>query len=277
MLRLAPQTPSGGGDLPLFIPPEQIYRAITDGQIKAWFQPQISLKTGGVAGAEALARWVTPDGRSFAPSSFVPIAEENGLAALLADAMLDQALLACASWRPIRPDCWIAVNVSPLLLDDPGLTSRIERALRKHGVPPGALVLEITGGNGIPDTSRAMESLTRLRIRGVHLAVDDFGTGHSTLLSLVRMPFDEMKIDQTFVREATANRDARKVVRAATSLGLELGLKVVAEGVETEAMAQFVEDVGCHVAQGWLYGHAVPPEAFRASLGMLPAIAEPSD
>jgi EAL domain-containing protein (putative c-di-GMP-specific phosphodiesterase class I) len=275
LLRLAPCAPSGGVDSPLSIPPEQIYHAIADGQIKAWFQPQISLANGIVAGAEALARWVTPDGRSFAPSNFIPVAEQNGLAALLTDTMLDQALLACASWRPMRADCWVAVNVSPLLLDDPGFTARIEQTLQKHGVPPGALVLEITEGNGIPDTSCAMESLTRLRIRGVHLAVDDFGTGHSTLLSLVRMPFDEMKIDQTFVREAISSRDARKVVRAATSLGLELGLKVVAEGVETEAMAQFVEDAGCHVAQGWLYGHAVPPEIFRANLGTLPAAAEP--
>ena len=182
------------------------------------------------------------------------------MAAALTDMMLDRALLACARWRHKRPDCWVAVNVSPLLLDDPGLTDRIEQKLRQHGVPPGALVLEITESNGIPDTPCAMEILTRLRIRGVNLSVDDFGTGHSSLLSLVRMPFNEMKIDQAFVRDAISNRDARKVVRASASLGRELGLKVVAEGVETEAMARLVQDAGCHVGQGWLYGRAVPSE-----------------
>jgi EAL domain-containing protein (putative c-di-GMP-specific phosphodiesterase class I) len=157
-------------------------------------------------------------------------------------------------------------NISPLLLDDPGLTDRIERSLQAHGVPPGALILEITESNGIPDTPCAIGILTRLRIRGVNLSVDDFGTGHSSMLSLVRMPFNEMKIDQAFVREAETNRDARKVVRASASLGRELGLNVVAEGIETDAIARLAQDAGCHVGQGWLYGRAVPAEIFRARL-----------
>jgi EAL domain-containing protein (putative c-di-GMP-specific phosphodiesterase class I)/ActR/RegA family two-component response regulator len=253
------------------IPPEQVRDAIADGQITPWFQPQIAFATGRVVGAEALARWVTHDGTPISPASFIPVAEQNGLAAALTHTILDQALHTCAGWRHQRPDCWVAVNLSPLLLDDPGLTDRIDHSLQQHRVPPGALILEITEGNGIPDTACAMEILTRLRIRGVHLAVDDFGTGHSSLLSLVRTPFDEMKIDQTFVRESVTSRDARKVVRAATSLGRELGLKVVAEGVETQEMAQFVEDAGCHVGQGWLYGHAVPAEVFCADLEPAPA------
>jgi EAL domain-containing protein (putative c-di-GMP-specific phosphodiesterase class I) len=162
------------------------------------------------------------------------------------------------------------------LLDDPGLTDRIDAALHKHAVPPGALVVEITESNGIPDTARAIEALTRLRIRGVNLAVDDFGTGHSSLLSLVRMPFNEMKIDQAFVRDAVVNRDARKVVRASASLGRELGLKVVAEGVETEAIAQLAADAGCDVGQGWLYGPAVPQDIFQAALDNAPLAETPA-
>jgi EAL domain-containing protein (putative c-di-GMP-specific phosphodiesterase class I) len=168
----------------------------------------------------------------------------------------------------------VAVNISPLLLDDPGLTDRIEQKLYKHGVPPGALVLEITENKGIPDTPCATGILTRLRIRGINLSVDDFGTGHSSLLALVRMPFSEMKIDQAFVRESASNRDARKVVQASASLGRELGLNVVAEGVETEIIAQLVGDAGVHVGQGWLYGRAVPPEIFQADLEKVPAIAD---
>ena len=253
----------------------QIQLAIAAGQIKPWFQPKTSLGTGAIIGAEALARWVRADGRSVSPAAFVPIAEQSGLIGELTDTMLDQALFACARWREKHPNCWVAVNLSPLLLDDQKLTDRIEHALQKHGVPPGSLVLEITEGNGIPDSSCATEILTRLRIRGVNLSVDDFGTGHSSLLSLVRMPFNEMKIDQAFVREAVNSRDSYKVVRASASLGRELGLNVVAEGVETDMMAQLVEDAGCHVGQGWLYGRAVPSDIFQGQLGA--TVMEKSD
>jgi EAL domain-containing protein (putative c-di-GMP-specific phosphodiesterase class I)/CheY-like chemotaxis protein len=267
--RLLRQTPhalavSTGGSPP--IDPEQVRRAIADGQIRPWFQPKASLATGAVIGAEALARWIRPDGRLVSPIDFILVAEQNDLCRALTDSILDQALLACARWRTRRPEYQVAVNISPLLLDDPGLTERIDRMLQKHGVPPAGLVIEITESNGIPDTPRAMEILTRLRIRGVNLAIDDFGTGHSSLLSLVRMPFNEMKIDQAFVRDAVTNRDARKVVRASASLGRELGLKVVAEGVETEVIAQLADDAGCDVGQGWLYGRAVPPEIFQTEL-----------
>jgi EAL domain-containing protein (putative c-di-GMP-specific phosphodiesterase class I)/CheY-like chemotaxis protein len=258
----------------LHIPPERLRVAIADGRIRPWFQPKMSLTTGAVVGTEALARWIQTGGESIAPGSFIPVAEQNDLIADLTDTMLDQSLQACARWRRQRPDCWVAVNLSPLLLDDPGLTDRIEQRLQRHGVPPGALVLEVTENKGIPDTPCATKIFTRLRIRGVNLSIDDFGTGHSSLLSLVRMPFNEMKIDQAFVREAVDSRDSRKVVRAAASLGRELGLKVVAEGVETQTMAHLVEDAGCQVGQGWLYGKAVPPDEFERQLAASPDLAE---
>jgi EAL domain-containing protein (putative c-di-GMP-specific phosphodiesterase class I)/ActR/RegA family two-component response regulator len=267
ILLQAPHTRLQDNDPTLSAPTAaQIQLAISAGQIRPWFQPKTSLDCGTIVGAEALARWVRADGRSMSPASFVPVAEQNGLIGAMTDAMLDQSLSACARWREKHPDCWVAVNLSPLLLEDQGLTDRIEQALQKHGVPPGSLVLEITEGNGIPDSACATEILTRLRIRGVNLSVDDFGTGHSSLLSLVRMPFNEMKIDQAFVREAINNRDSHKVVRASASLGRELGLKVVAEGVETDRMAQLVGDAGCHVGQGWLFGRAVPSEIFQEQL-----------
>jgi EAL domain-containing protein (putative c-di-GMP-specific phosphodiesterase class I)/CheY-like chemotaxis protein len=266
MLKQAPNAQALENDADLHIAPERLRLAIADGQVRPWFQPKTSLSTGIVVGSEALARWLQPDGRWIAPAAFIPVAEQNGLIGELTDAMLDQALRARARWRRRRPDCWVAVNLSPLLLDDPGLIDRIEQRLQQHGVPPGALVLEITESNGIPDTPCATKILTRLRIRGVNLSIDDFGTGHSSMLSLIRMPFNEMKIDQAFVREAITNRDSRKVVRASATLGRELGLNVVAEGVETEVMAELVSDAGCHVGQGWLYGRAVPPDIFEAKL-----------
>jgi len=275
LLHQVPHGPIAPGDAMQVMPPDQISLAIAAGQITPWFQPKISLVTGAIVGAEALARWVRTDGKSVPPAAFIPVAEQCGMIGALTDSILDQALTAYAGWRLTRPDCWVAVNISPLLLDDPALTDRIEQKLQAHGVPPGALVLEVTESYGIPDTSCATEILTRLRIRGVNLSIDDFGTGHSGLLSLVRMPFNEMKIDQAFVREAVYNRDALKVVRASASLGQELGLNVVAEGVETEVMAHIVQEAGCHVGQGWLYGRPVPRAKFEARLAEA-AMTEPA-
>ena len=157
LLLQAPHIRTKAGDATLSAPTAaQIQLAIAAGQIKPWFQPKTALSTGGIIGAEALARWVRADGRSVSPISFIPVAEQSGLIGALTDTMLDQALLACARWRETHPKCWVAVNLSPLLLDDQNLTDRIERALQKHGVPPGSLVLEITEGNGIPDSFRAI-------------------------------------------------------------------------------------------------------------------------
>lgn len=245
---------------------DQIRRALASGGIRPWFQPKTSLRTGAIVGTEALARWVRADGILIPPSRFIPVAEATGLAQELTFAVLDQSLRACAHWRQTRPACWVAVNLTPVLLTDPALPDRIDDFLKAHQVPPSALVLEITESSAIPDTPQAMEILTRLRIRGISLSIDDFGTGHSSLLSLVRMPFNEMKIDQTFVREAISNNDSRNVVRASASLGRELGLNVVAEGVETEPMARLVQDAGCDVGQGWLYGKAMPQDAFERLL-----------
>jgi EAL domain-containing protein (putative c-di-GMP-specific phosphodiesterase class I) len=256
----------GETSAPALLSPGELRQALEFGAIQPWFQPKISLLTGRIVGTEALARWKKPDGSLLLPASFVPIAEQAGLASELLFTILGQSLKACAHWRRTRPDCWVAVNLTPLLLNDPSLPDRIDQELRTYGVPPTALVLEVTESSAIPDTPRAMEILTRLRIRGISLSIDDFGTGHSSLLSLVRMPFNEMKIDQTFVREALSNSDSRKVVRASASLGRELGLKVVAEGVETVQMAELVTEAGCDIGQGWLYGRAMPAAAFERAL-----------
>jgi EAL domain-containing protein (putative c-di-GMP-specific phosphodiesterase class I) len=251
---------------PALLQPQELRQALECGAIQAWFQPKISLLTGRIVGTEALARWTKPDGSLLLPASFIAVAEQSGFASELTSTILGQSLQACAHWRRTRPDCWVAVNLTPLLLTDASLPDRIDEQLRHYGVPPSALVLEITEGSAVPNTPRAMEILTRLRIRGIGLSIDDFGTGHSSLLSLVRLPFNEMKIDQAFVREALHDSDSRKVVRASASLGRELGLKVVAEGVETEQMAQLVTEAGCDVGQGWLYGRAMPAAAFEQAL-----------
>ncbi len=249
------------------VDPDDLRQAFTAGAVVPWFQPKTSLITGGLVGAEALARWIPDFGRPIPPADFVEVAERNGMSGLLTDLIIDQSLRACARWRRSRPELTVAVNVSPLLLNDPDLTRRIERLLRAHDVPPDKLVVEITEGRAIPDTARAVEILTRLRIWGVNLAVDDFGTGHSSLLALARMPFNELKIDKAFVSSAASNAESLKIVTAVASLGRGLGLKVIAEGVETAEVATLLRDTGCHIGQGWLYGRAASPAAFEALVG----------
>lgn len=271
LLHLPRGNPSFADAVPM-TSPEQLHGAIARGDIRPWFQPKISLATGELGGAEALARWIQPDGLTILPGRFVPAAEQSGSIAVLTDIILGQALAACAAWRKQLPICSVAVNLFPRLLEDQSLTDRIERQLQAHGVPPGALILEITETAGIPDTPRAIEVLTRLRIKGVQLSIDDFGTGHSNLLSLIRLPFSEIKIDQAFVREASVDRDARKVVFASASLGRELGLRVVAEGIETEADTLLVTEAGCDLGQGWLYGAAMPADRFTSLVLSAPSI-----
>jgi EAL domain-containing protein (putative c-di-GMP-specific phosphodiesterase class I) len=200
------------------------------------------------------------------PKDFIEVAEREGLLPMLTDMMLGDSLQACAGWRAEGADINVAVNLSPTALHDASLTHRIEQKLRLHRVPPGALTLEVTEGSAIPDTARATETLTRLRIWGVNLAVDDFGTGHSSLLALARMPFNELKIDQAFVTSSASNPESLKIVSAIASLGQALGLQVVAEGMETAVVAALMRDAGCGVGQGWHYGRAVTAATFTAML-----------
>lgn len=262
-----PSTPPAVASAPAeCVDPADLRDAIAAGEIVPWFQPKADLASGAILGAEALARWIRPSGEAILPAAFIDLADREGMLPALTDAVLDRSLEACARWRLQGSPISVAVNLSPTALHDDGLTGRIERMLRRHGVPPGALVLEVTEGSAVPDTVRAIETLTRLRIWGVNLAVDDFGTGHSSLLALARMPFNELKIDRAFVTTATCSQESLKIVTAIASLGRALGLKVVAEGIETLAIATLAGDAGCDIGQGWHFGLPAPPAAFEALL-----------
>ena len=160
----------------------------------------------------------------------------------------------------------MAVNLSPLSLTDLSLPERVSAALQAAGVPPEALVLEVTEGAVMEDYVLAADILTRLRIRGLKLAIDDFGTGHSSLLSLLRLPFAELKIDQAFIRPLETDPEAGKVVRAVLSLGRELDLDIVAEGIETEGVANQLHDLGCGTGQGYLFDRPLDEAALTARL-----------
>lgn len=249
--------------------------ALGQNEITAAYQPKVVLETGALIGLEALARWASPMFGMVAPDVFIPMAELHGLISQLTDLILHDALATCARLRRTHAALTMAVNISPMLLDDPDLPGRIDRALVRAGLSPTALVVEITEGRAIVDTARAYSVLAQLRARGVACAIDDFGTGHASLLTLLRLPFNELKIDRAFVASCATDRHAEQIVRATIGLAREMRLNVVAEGIETEQTERLLRRLGCGTGQGFRYGWPVEAAIFRDSLTpALPALIQ---
>ena len=240
---------------------EEFGLALSNNEIHTEYQPKTNLVTGEIVGFEALARWQSPARGIIAPEQFIPVAEQSDLINKLTYRILDDAISECRQWRTIRPDCSVAVNISPQVLGDPMLLPNIEAILAKHKLPPGALIAEVTESTMISNLPVATEVLTRLSIKGVRVSMDDFGTGYSSLLSLLRMPFTELKIDRSFVVACRTDPEAWKIVRATVSLARELGMRVVAEGIESEDLSDRLRDAGCDIGQGWFFGRPMTADA----------------
>jgi EAL domain-containing protein (putative c-di-GMP-specific phosphodiesterase class I) len=250
------------------IPPTvaELATALDRGEITASFQPKVSLADGDIVGVEALARWHNAPHGPVPPDLFIPLAEESGLIVGLTRGILRQALAACRRWRGSHPGCSVAVNISPLVLANPALPDEIDELLHESGLAPGALIAEITETTVIANPVLATEVLTRLRIKGIGLSMDDFGTGHSSLQTLLRLPFTELKIDRSFIASCETDGEAWKIIRATISLARELGLSVVAEGIETESVKAKLTAAGCQIGQGWRFGRAMKESALHAWL-----------
>ena len=239
------------------IDPAELEAGIDADQISCLFQPKVTLRERRLVGVEALMRWQSPRLGVVLPDQFIPLAERAALIDRLTDRLIAEALTQFRPWRSLRPDLTIAINLSPVSLTDLSLPERVSAMLAETRLPASALVLEVTEGAVMEDYVAAADILTRLRIRGIRLSIDDFGTGHSSLLSLLRLPFSELKIDQRFVRSCMQDPEAAKIIRALISLAWELGLQVVAEGIETEPVAELLDRLGCMVGQGYLFGPPV--------------------
>jgi diguanylate cyclase (GGDEF)-like protein len=240
--------------------------AIEQGGIEVFYQPKVDPRSGRVVGAEALSRWPHRDG-SVPPDEFIPLAERSGLIRPLTRQVLDTALAACASWRHAgHHDITVAVNLSPQMIGDRTLTDEVRAALGRHGLPAGALTLEITETGIIDDPTRSMTTLGALRALGVKLSIDDFGTGHSSLGRLAELPIQEVKIDKGFIRDLTTRKDRQAVTDAVLRLGRALDLVVVAEGVETPAELDHLRLRGCDVIQGYHIARPLPAAEFMAWL-----------
>jgi len=271
LLRALPErTGANGAEEAAEIDPALLAAAIDNEEIVCLFQPKVALRDRRLTGVEVLSRWRSPALGLVRPDRFIPLAERCGLIDRLTDRIMAQALRRFRPWRQERPELTLAVNLSPISLTDLSLPERVSAALAESGVPPAALVLEVTEGAVMADYVTAADIMTRLRIRGVKLSIDDFGTGHASLLSLLRLPFSELKIDQSFVRTCLNDPEAPKIIRAVVSLARELGLQLVAEGIETEPVAELLTRLGCVIGQGYLFApplsHAALDERLRAAV-----------
>ncbi len=252
------------------IDPAMLAAAIDADEIICLFQPKVTLPERRLVGVEVLSRWRSPALGLVRPDRFIPLAERCGLIDRLTDRIMAQSLALFRPWRQVHPDLTLAVNLSPISLTDLALPERVSAALSESGLPPAALVLEVTEGAVMANYVAAADIMTRLRIRGVKLSIDDFGTGHASLLSLLRLPFNELKIDQSFVRTCLQDPEAPKIIRAVVSLARELGLQLVAEGIETEPVAERLAMLGCAIGQGYLFA---PPLSHTAMAERLVATA----
>jgi diguanylate cyclase (GGDEF)-like protein len=238
--------------------------AISGGELEVHYQPKVDLDGLRVIGAEALVRWRHPERGLLAPAEFVPLAEQTALMRPLTLYVLEQALATCAGWRRMGLDLSVSVNVSARHLADARLPYDVAELLERHDVPPDRLELEITEGTLMGDRRRATGLLRRLAERGVALAIDDFGTGYSSLSYLRDLPVHVLKIDKSFVLSMIASDDDRVIVRSTIELAHSLGLRVVAEGIETEEALEALRGLGCDLGQGYHLSRPLPPEAFEA-------------
>ncbi|MBS0456849.1 MAG: EAL domain-containing response regulator [Proteobacteria bacterium] len=246
---------------------EQIREALADGQIVPWFQPQVEFGNGKVVSVEALARWVQPGGCCLHPVHFLPLIEANGLIDELTTRMLIDSCAWRNRWLEQGLRVRVAVNVSAHNLVGPQVADRYEAVVREHGMRPDELVLEITESSVMSDTARGLAMLARLRLKGFGLSVDDFGTGYSSLAQLSQIPFTELKIDRGFVHRAPDQPRKLAMIETSLDLARKLGLKVVAEGIETDAEWQLLAQLGCHFAQGFLISPAVAGERLPEAIG----------
>ncbi|HEY9081224.1 MAG TPA: EAL domain-containing protein [Magnetovibrio sp.] len=237
------------------------------GDISLAFQPLVDAKSERIIGAEALLRWHDAELGTIGPDEFVPVAESTGLIIEFGQWVLDEACRHARAWRDAIPEFHVAVNISPVQLIGSDMAATIKTALLKHQLEPAALEVEITEGLLIKDPHEAEITLKDLAEVGVSISIDDFGTGYSSLSYLHRFPFTTLKIDRMFVMDLPESEDSRSLVTAVLALAQRSNLKVIAEGVETQGQAAWLQEQGCDILQGYLYGKPMTVDAFYAMVG----------
>ncbi|MET0423997.1 MAG: bifunctional diguanylate cyclase/phosphodiesterase [Actinoplanes sp.] len=255
---------------------DELRHAIDRDQLRLVFQPVVALPSMRLVGAEALLRWHHPTLGSVRPDEFIPVAEESGLINRIGAWVLEQACIQLADWLAKGHDVWVSVNLSPKELHAADYAGQVADVLAEHGVPPQRLVLEVTEHAVATDMDELISRLTELRATGVRIALDDFGAGYSSLGQLRTLPVDILKIDHALVAEPESRTGtAAPLVDVVVRLGHRLGLEVLAEGIGTPAQRAVVEEAGCRLGQGSLFGWGVPAEHLEAQLQTLRSGARP--
>ena len=240
-------------------------QALQSSGLTVMMQPQVQLATGALSGMEALVRWAHPQRGALSPVQFIPVAEDSGLILGLGNWVLREACRLRAEWlKAGLRDVPVAVNVSAVQFRDPGLVALVKHALADYALPPALLELEVTESvimAGFEQVKATLDELARL---GLHLSIDDFGTGYSSLSYLKRLPVEKLKIDRSFVIELPGDGDSRAIAEAVVGLARGLDMRVIAEGVETTAQADYLRQCGCDEAQGYLYAKPLSAPDFAA-------------
>ncbi len=238
--------------------------AIQRQQILLHYQPKIDGERGSIIGVEALLRWLHPERGMIAPDIFIPLAERFGMINHLGNWVLEEACRQLAEWRDLGLHMRVAINLSVHQLRESGLANRITQALQRHKVQAHQLLCEITESVAMEDTQATQRTFEELRDIGVYLSIDDFGTGYSSLNYLRQLPAQQLKIDRSFIRDLETEDDARAVVHAVVRLAHALGLRVVAEGVETAAQRDILLNMHCDELQGYFYAKPMPADRLLA-------------
>ena len=249
---------------------EQLHRGIMGGELRVHYQPKVSASDGLVVGCEALVRWQHPARGLLGPGEFLPAAEESALMGQLTYWVLNEALRQCATWHAAGFDLHISVNMPPDMLQELALPTAVQSLLTKHDVPGSRLTLEVTEAAAMKGLTQALDVLTRLRLMKVSLSIDDFGTGHSSIVKLRQLPFNELKIDRSFVQDVAVDAEARTLVQTMASMGRNLGMTIVAEGVETAENLDVLPELGCALAQGYHLGRPMAADNFLEWLQQRP-------
>jgi EAL domain-containing protein (putative c-di-GMP-specific phosphodiesterase class I)/CheY-like chemotaxis protein len=242
---------------------EEIAGGLRNGEFEVFLQPKVDLVTRDVKGAEALARWRHPRFGLVYPKAFMQTLESNGLADELMSLVAFQAAENCRDWRRMGHDISVSINLSVASLEDVSLADRLIAITSAVGLDPRHITLEITESAAARDLGRKLESLLRLRMKGFGLSIDDYGTGYSSMTRLSRVPFTELKIDQSFVRGAAAAASSRALVESSLHVATKLGISAVAEGVETRREWELLLSFGCPLAQGYFIARPMAAAQFR--------------
>ncbi len=254
----------GAGRLALMA---ELRRAVDEGELVLYYQPQLDLRTGAISSVEALVRWMHPKRGLVGPEEFIPLAERTGLIKRLTRTVLTEAIRQARAWELAGLRVPVAVNLSMRNIHDPQLPQTIAQLLQRWDASPDLLRLEMTETVLAADPERALQTMDSLRAMGVHIALDDFGTGYSSLAYLNRLPLDEIKIDRSFVVGMIDDESSATIVRATVELGHGLGYAVVAEGVENTATRQQLTALGCDAIQGYVVARPMPADQTAEWIG----------